>query len=108
MAILEQGKTVQIGTPYEIYNRPSARYVAVLVGSPRINVWRSTIGGGAFRASGSDFFIPLPEAADVDHPVDLAVRQEDVALGPEGEDAQPISSGWSPRRLHRARYPHQG
>lgn len=72
-------------TPDEIYNHPSARYVTELVGSPRIDVLRGTIGGGKFRMSGGDFFIPLPGAADVDHPVDLAVRQEDVALGLEGE-----------------------
>jgi multiple sugar transport system ATP-binding protein len=38
LAILDQGRIVQIGTPTELYDRPATPFVARLLGSPAINL----------------------------------------------------------------------
>lgn len=38
IAIIDQGKLMQYGTPLEIYNNPANRFVANFVGSPRMNL----------------------------------------------------------------------
>jgi multiple sugar transport system ATP-binding protein len=38
IAVLNQGKVIQIGTPQEIYGRPSDTFVATFIGSPPMNL----------------------------------------------------------------------
>jgi multiple sugar transport system ATP-binding protein len=38
IAVLNQGKVIQIGTPYEIYGRPMDIFVATFIGSPPMNL----------------------------------------------------------------------
>jgi multiple sugar transport system ATP-binding protein len=38
IAVLNQGKVIQIGTPQEIYERPSDVFVATFIGSPPMNL----------------------------------------------------------------------
>jgi multiple sugar transport system ATP-binding protein len=38
IAVLNQGKVCQIGTPYEIYGRPMDTFVATFIGSPPMNL----------------------------------------------------------------------
>lgn len=93
MAILEHGRLVQVGTPDEIYNQPISRYVAELVGSPRINIVHGVMEGGAFRAHASSLGIPLHHPATSSRPVDLAVRPEDITLTPAGDGHPGLVSG---------------
>ncbi len=43
IAVLKDGEVQQIGTPYEIYNRPSNIFVADFMGSPAMNLLPATI-----------------------------------------------------------------
>jgi multiple sugar transport system ATP-binding protein len=43
IGILNKGRLIQIGTPYEIYNDPVNTYVAEFVGSPAINLFEGSI-----------------------------------------------------------------
>src|SRR5262249_6857882 len=50
VAILEKGKIVQGGTPFEIYNRPTNVFVASFVGSPAMNLLPAELEGGRVTA----------------------------------------------------------
>ena len=43
IGILNKGRLIQVGTPYEIYNNPVNTYVAEFVGSPAINLFEGVI-----------------------------------------------------------------
>jgi len=43
IGILNKGRLIQVGTPYEIYNSPANTYVAEFVGSPAINLFDGVI-----------------------------------------------------------------
>jgi multiple sugar transport system ATP-binding protein len=65
IAILEQGRIQQVGTPHSIYDDPHSLHVAQRLGAPAINV----LPADWFEGSGP------PRAAHV------AIRPEDVVLG---------------------------
>jgi multiple sugar transport system ATP-binding protein len=79
MAIMQDGRIAQIGSPYEIYNEPLSRFVAEMVGSPPMNFIDGTIKGGIFRARDFGF-----EASFINRLADgavvLGVRPEDISL----------------------------
>jgi multiple sugar transport system ATP-binding protein len=43
IAVLNRGHVLQLGTPFEIYNKPANTFVASFVGSPAINLFDATI-----------------------------------------------------------------
>lgn len=49
IAIMNDGDIVQIGTPLEIYNRPTHRFVAEFIGDPPINLVDCTVRDGQGR-----------------------------------------------------------
>ena len=55
IAIIDQGKLMQYGTPLEIYNNPQNRIVANFVGSPRMN-----LVDGELREEGGEMHLMLP------------------------------------------------
>lgn len=69
IAVMSQGRILQYGTPAEIYNRPSNRFVATFVGSPPMNLLEQADGTA------------------------LAIRPEHV------EVASAPASGWLPARV---------
>ncbi len=80
VAVMDQGRILQVGTPDAIYRQPANLFVATFVGSPPINRLQlfseadGALAGGPFR------FAP-------DRPLDaatLAVRPEDLAIIPPG------------------------
>lgn len=84
IAVLNDGKVIQDGTPDDIYDRPATTFVAQLVGTPRINLFQAARQDGkvAINRSGVTLAVPgtqLPEQLLV------GVRPEDVRLEPNGE-----------------------
>src|SRR5437879_2740535 len=69
IAVMKGGVLQQLGTPYEVYNRPANTFVASFMGSPRMNLIKARVGdkdgvpsldiqaGSSPRAT-----IPLPAA----------------------------------------------
>jgi multiple sugar transport system ATP-binding protein len=45
IAVLNRGKVMQLGPPFEIYNHPKNMFVASFVGSPSINFFKGRIDG---------------------------------------------------------------
>jgi multiple sugar transport system ATP-binding protein len=86
IAVLNEGKIVQIGSPDDIYDRPESMFVAELVGSPGINLLTSS------RENGSLYVEDSPVVLAVDYPTEklpaqfmLGVRPEDVNPDPDGD-----------------------
>ena len=82
IAVLGDGRIQQVGTPEEVYRRPTSRFVATFVGAPTMNLLAAERGGdsvvaGPFR---------LPADAIPPGPAEIGVRPEDVRVG-RGEGA---------------------
>ncbi len=84
VAVLRNGKLLQVSPPRELYERPAAEFVGVFVGSSRMNVLATTTRDGKLRAG--PFALPF-EASSLPAGVRVGVRPEHVALGDEGARA---------------------
>ena len=80
LAVMRDGAILQTGTPREIYEAPSSRFVADFIGET--NFLTGTARDGSVRLSSGDV-IALPFAASGE--VTLAVRPEQVRIAPPGE-----------------------
>jgi multiple sugar transport system ATP-binding protein len=58
VAVMRDGRILQIDTPQELYNRPVNLYVAAFIGSPAMNLVEATIADGAVEFGG--LRLPLP------------------------------------------------
>ena len=85
IAVLDQGRILQIGTPRDIYDRPATTFVAQLVGSPRINLVEAVCDDNTLSVADSTVRLPLPEGDCLPDSFLLGVRPEDVRLQGEGE-----------------------
>src|SRR5256714_13149381 len=86
IAVMNCGKLVQIGTPAEIYEHPTSRFVADFVGA--VNLFEGTLVAGfntlALALPGIEQPVPLPEPVSLPAgtAAALAVRPEEARLGP--------------------------
>jgi multiple sugar transport system ATP-binding protein len=93
VAVLNEGRLEQVGTPDEVYDNPASRFVASFVGSPPMNVLEGSERRGPGDAGargfskvtertgpsmlvGSDFEVTAPENA-----VAVGARPEDLHVG---------------------------
>src|SRR3954449_3144801 len=88
IVVLRAGRIEQVGTPLELYNRPSNAFVAGFIGSPRMNFLPATViaDDGTLRVTVGESEIALPRAASglaAGAAVTLGIRPEhiDVADG---------------------------
>lgn len=80
MAILEGGRIRQVGAPVEIYDRPASVYVARLLGSPMMNILKSTrTGAGLEIAEGA---IRIADGAAPADTIEVGMRPEDLKVQP--------------------------
>src|SRR5215210_1573320 len=90
LLVMDHGRVLQVGTPEEIYRRPTSRFVAEFVG--RVNL----ISGRVERADGGTVVLAVDGTAhrlavNATRPVDgdgrltVAVRPEAIALAPSGD-----------------------
>jgi multiple sugar transport system ATP-binding protein len=83
IVVLRGGRVEQVGTPFELYEKPVNRFVAQFVGSPAMNVLELTVEGPQARLG--PLALPLPpQMAQGRQRVQLGVRPEHLALGAEG------------------------
>jgi multiple sugar transport system ATP-binding protein len=77
IAIMEAGRIRQLGTPREVFHRPSSTFVANFIGSTPMNLVDAVVAGGALELAGAS----LPGFSGVsDGPVVVGVRPEYLAL----------------------------
>jgi multiple sugar transport system ATP-binding protein len=63
IALLNQGKLQQVGTPLEVYERPQNVFVANFIGTPPMNFVRATVTDAGAGLSANGFKLPAPTAA---------------------------------------------
>ena len=90
IAVLNLGRIIQIGTPEDIYDRPATTFVAQLVGTPRINLLKSSREDSTLYIINSDLRLASPPEYTVPGEFLLGIRPEDILPHPEGKFAGQI------------------
>ena len=80
VVVMKQGVVQQVGSPTEIYDRPSNAFVASFIGNPAMNLMEGAISGGTFRAQNVEI-------------AGLSTTYGEVTLGFRAEDAEVVESG---------------
>ncbi|MCK4307963.1 ABC transporter ATP-binding protein [candidate division WOR-3 bacterium] len=88
VAVINQGKIQQIGTPLEIYNSPKNIFVANFVGSPRMNLISGKVEGEWFRAGKFSLKLPdtvvrkftSPQDSSNSKKITIGIRPEDIYI----------------------------
>ena len=78
VAVMNEGRLEQVGTPEEIYSRPSSRWVAGFLGEIEV------VPGDAAAGRVECELGSLPAEREASGPVDVLVRPESVAIGLAG------------------------
>lgn len=84
IAVLNQGRIIQAGTPDDIYDRPATTFVAQLVGTPRINLFEAKRENGHLTIRDSALQLQAP-APDLPDSFLLGIRPEDIVPHSEGK-----------------------
>ena len=96
VAVMNRGRLVQIGTPKDIYERPSSRFVADFVGEVNLFEGEPTSRSDrpALTVAGFETPIPLPCGTDLPHGTEvvLAVRPEKLVLSQIPRDGFAIAA----------------
>ena len=85
IAVMEGGRILQVGSPEEIYERPSTRFVAGFIG--HTNLLEATVvevrpdGRVVADCSGTRFECPCDHAPDAGTQVSLSLRYEKIEVG---------------------------
>ncbi|MDX3924575.1 MAG: ABC transporter ATP-binding protein [Shinella sp.] len=78
IVVLNHGRIEQTGTPRELYDRPSSRFVASFLGSPKMNFAPVSMAGGRLAGPGGFSYAPVLAAAAA--PSEIGLRPEALAL----------------------------
>ncbi|MEL7207101.1 MAG: ABC transporter ATP-binding protein [Actinomycetota bacterium] len=85
VAVMHDGRIVQLDRPIEIYDNPATRFVAAFIGNPPMNLLSATVlddrSGVAMGAAGRIKAIPPDAGSGVE--VTVGVRAESIAVGHE-------------------------
>jgi multiple sugar transport system ATP-binding protein len=91
IVVMHDGIVEQIGTPLELFDRPTNLFVAQFIGSPAMNVFAGTLRGGAVDALGTRWPLPaLAGSATEGQAVQYGIRPGDLALSGAGIAAQVV------------------
>ncbi|MCO6452610.1 MAG: ABC transporter ATP-binding protein [Caldilineales bacterium] len=91
IAVLDEGRIIQVGTPTDIYDRPATTYVAQLVGSPRINLIKASKEEATLFLDDSELHLPCPINATLPQRVRIGIRPEDIQPDAEGKFAGQVA-----------------
>ena len=83
VVVLNRGRIEQVGTPDEVYRQPASPFVFDFIG--RGAQIAGQVHAGAFRAEGSDRWLPLPGDTPVQGRGVLSVRPHELRLVPPGQ-----------------------
>jgi multiple sugar transport system ATP-binding protein len=99
IAVMKTGELQQVGSPLEVYDRPSNLFVASFIGTPPMNFVPATIGSDGATVAASGFTLPVPEtfrdaaAQRTGQKVVLGIRPENIREAPRepGDRTVPIT-----------------
>ena len=86
IAIMKDGKILQIDTPTDMYSNPKNDFVAGFLGNPPIAFLDGQATGGSFSLANSNITLPLPahlSSLNGSAPIRLGIRPE--LVGTKGE-----------------------
>jgi multiple sugar transport system ATP-binding protein len=88
IGLLNKGRLIQVGTPYEIYNNPVNTYVAGFVGTPAINLFDGLIQNNRVVVIKDEFEFELDQLTlnrlnGQSGEVRIGIRSEDLTLAVE-------------------------
>jgi len=100
IVVLKDGLIQQIGTPLGLYNKPINRFVAGFIGSPQMNIMKSTIRekSGQLLADEGDFTLLLDgNMSNIMRPyqgkeVLMGIRPEDMVVTDTAVEGQSIAA----------------
>ncbi len=80
IAIMNAGVLEQVGSPTEVYDRPSTTFVAGFIGSPPMNLLAGSLGSedGLLVVSATGLRVPLWRGSEVPRNVVVGIRPEDL------------------------------
>ncbi|MBI1747255.1 MAG: ATP-binding cassette domain-containing protein [Acidobacteria bacterium] len=78
IAVLEQGKLVEVGLPEELYQKPKTEYVASFLGTA--NLLRLWVSGAMVNLGQASLPLPPPFTSAAPSQVDVLIRPEDIEL----------------------------
>ena len=84
VVVMYDGQIVQIGTPAELFERPSHTFVGYFIGSPGMNVLPVRVEGDFARIGTHAIRLPAAPRGDAGAVTELGVRPEYVRIGREG------------------------
>jgi glycerol transport system ATP-binding protein len=84
VVVMYEGEIVQIGTPAELFERPSHTFVGYFIGSPGMNVLPVEIDGVNASVGELAVKLPAPVPAQSGARMELGIRPEFVKLGRTG------------------------
>ena len=84
VVVMYEGEIVQIGTPSELFERPSHTFVGYFIGSPGMNVMPVELDGAVVRLGTQSVVLPGAVKSSGAARIELGVRPEYVRLGREG------------------------
>jgi len=84
VVVMYDGQIVQIGSPAELFERPSHTFVGYFIGSPGMNVMPVEVEGSSARLGTQTIELPGGIQAGRTGALELGIRPEFVRLGTEG------------------------
>jgi multiple sugar transport system ATP-binding protein len=85
IAVLNEGRILQVGSPEDIYDRPATTFIAQLVGSPRINLYKAHREDGTVYINESDVHVPAPQGNNLPADFLVGIRPENIKPAVDGE-----------------------
>ncbi|CAM3511369.1 ABC transporter ATP-binding protein [Kibdelosporangium persicum] len=83
IAVMEAGRIRQLGSPRDVFRRPSDTFVANFIGSTPMNLLDGTIENGSLSVAGAT--LPSPVDLPDDTKVTVGIRPEYLSLEPAGQ-----------------------
>jgi glycerol transport system ATP-binding protein len=84
VVVMYDGEIVQIGTPQELFERPSHTFVGYFIGSPGMNVLPVTVKGDRAQLGSQTIVLPFIAGVVPGTRTELGIRPEYVRLGTSG------------------------
>ncbi len=85
IAVLNEGRIIQVGSPEDIYDRPATTFVATLVGTPRINLFEAHRENSRVLIKDTSLHLPAPKDCALPGTFTLGIRPEDIHPDSAGE-----------------------
>ena len=92
IVIMNEGIIEQVGSPIEVFNTPSNKFVASFIGTPQMNFFNAKLINGTIKINGIESPI-IPTKEKFDFPQESG----DIILGLRPEDIIPIDHGVEPK-----------